>query len=516
MLLDNVYNIIHHIQFKLLFENDVQKTINIKTDDIVDVKYREDGQSKTIIGRVSKIECNFNSSLGHTGSSIYMVIDGSHEYSGEVKHIRPDQVLDLDIIKTSSSINNPVTSVDNEDQKIILIRENEIGKFQYSLDGIVWKDINGDGPAGKSAYEIAVLRGFSGTEDDWLKSLRGEQGPMSTISPKRVYYSKSTMLADKSLKLNDIVVLVDNETGYMYIKSRVDTESTCSCFRRNEPQPERNAIDTFTFIGKVSRGEDGKSAYDIAVEYGFDGTPEQWLNSLKHQSNNSQGTPNTTPGPAGKSAYEIAKENGFTGTEQEWLTSLKGTPGENGTNGTSGKSAYQLAKENGFTGTLEEWLASLKGTPGENGKSAYQVAKENNLTDTTTALDWIKDLYKERINYEYSDTPVKIGTVLGKNVFRKIYKFPVNIARGASSESYSPTHNFTLDDNAITILNFKPIFISDDSKLECIAINNLTYVYDKDRHVETTYSFSYKGDAPEASDRDIHGNTYYIIDFLKA
>lgn len=34
------------------------------------------------------------------------------------------------------------------------------------------------------------------------------------------------------------------------------------------------------------------------------------------------------PGENGKSAYEIAKENGFDGTEEEWLNSLKGAPGE--------------------------------------------------------------------------------------------------------------------------------------------------------------------------------------------
>ena len=32
----------------------------------------------------------------------------------------------------------------------------------------------------------------------------------------------------------------------------------------------------------------------------------------------------------GKSAYEIAKDNGFEGTETQWLESLKGEPGEPG------------------------------------------------------------------------------------------------------------------------------------------------------------------------------------------
>lgn len=41
-------------------------------------------------------------------------------------------------------------------------------------------------------------------------------------------------------------------------------------------------------------------------------------------------------GNDGKSAYEIAVDNGFTGTEAEWLESLKGADGTNGANGTNG------------------------------------------------------------------------------------------------------------------------------------------------------------------------------------
>lgn len=41
-------------------------------------------------------------------------------------------------------------------------------------------------------------------------------------------------------------------------------------------------------------------------------------------------------GANGKSAYEIAVDNGFTGTEQEWLESLKGADGKDGANGADG------------------------------------------------------------------------------------------------------------------------------------------------------------------------------------
>ena len=54
-------------------------------------------------------------------------------------------------------------------------------------------------------------------------------------------------------------------------------------------------------------GQDGKSAYELAVENGFDGSMQQWIQSL-----------------VGKSAYEIAVELGFEGTEEEWESSLHG------------------------------------------------------------------------------------------------------------------------------------------------------------------------------------------------
>lgn len=69
----------------------------------------------------------------------------------------------------------------------------------------------------------------------------------------------------------------------------------------------------------------------------------------------------TAQGPQGKSAYELAAENGFEGTEQQWLNSLKGNQGNPGS---EGKSAYQLAVANGYAGTEQQWLSSLKGDPG--------------------------------------------------------------------------------------------------------------------------------------------------------
>ncbi len=53
-----------------------------------------------------------------------------------------------------------------------------------------------------------------------------------------------------------------------------------------------------------------------------------------------------------KSAYDIAVENGFQGSEQDWLASIKGDEGE---------SAYRLYCELfGYEGTEEQWLIDLR------------------------------------------------------------------------------------------------------------------------------------------------------------
>lgn len=163
-----------------------------------------------------------------------------------------------------------------------------------------------NGENGKSAYELAVENGYTGSAEEWLESLVGETG---------------------------------------------------------------------------SAGRVGESAYELAVKKGYQGTEEEWLESLVGQA-----------GANGKSAYELAVENGFQGSLSQWLNSLvgkngvNGLNGANGVNGTNGKSAYELACEAGFEGTLTEWLASLvgkgdtgaqgeKGDKGEKGDTGVQGEK---------------------------------------------------------------------------------------------------------------------------------------------
>lgn len=124
----------------------------------------------------------------------------------------------------------------------------------------------GTGPAGKSAYELAVQQGYSGTLTQWLASLKGAKGdPGNPGSP--------------------------------------GTPGT--------------------------PGAAGSSAYAIAVANGFVGTESQWVASLKGAKGD-PGNASTVPGPNGLSAYQVAQANGFAGTQSEWLLSLRGADGDDG------------------------------------------------------------------------------------------------------------------------------------------------------------------------------------------
>lgn len=169
---------------------------------------------------------------------------------------------------------------------------------QYTSIDDMWKAAGHiQGPDGKSAYDIAVAHGFSGTESEWLNSLKGETGPAG-------------------------------ETGA--------TGAT------------------------GAKGDEGKSAYDIAVQAGFPGTRQEWLDSLKGETGatgetGSQGA----NGINGKSAYEIALDNGFSGTQNEWIESLHGIQGATGADGKSAFQIYR--EHGGQITDEEEWIKSLQG-----------------------------------------------------------------------------------------------------------------------------------------------------------
>ena len=134
--------------------------------------------------------------------------------------------------------------------------------------------LSGCGKDGKSAYEIALDHGFVGTEEQWLASLRGDDGANGKDGANGLDGASGLHGADG----------IDGEDG--------------------------------------KDGSDGKSAYELAVEYGYSGTQEEFVQLLLGRTPGFTGSYVPVPG---KSAYEIAVDHGYIGTEEEWLRSLQGT-----------------------------------------------------------------------------------------------------------------------------------------------------------------------------------------------
>ena len=297
MLLDNKYTIVPSIKFSLTYDNGVRKVITVKTQDTIDCSYKKNGEKFSIRGVVAKIGCNFNSSLGTVGTTAYLQIDGSSEYCGQVEYIQPNQVLDLTIIKTTDTIENVVCSVDNDDQKITLVRENEVGAFQYSIDGINWKSPTAS--QGMSAYECAVALGFEGTEKEWLESLKGEPGAPGEAGALEIYKVFSSIAeAENNSALIPVgkLVAVQSEPSSILLVRNGTSVPGCICGCQPISYDSSVVAVGYDFLGYLTLGpagepgepgepgKDGKSAYEYALEGGFVGTEAEFMQSLASQS----------------------------------------------------------------------------------------------------------------------------------------------------------------------------------------------------------------------------------------
>ena len=95
-----------------------------------------------------------------------------------------------------------------------------------------------------------------------------------------------------------------------------------------------NGINHYTDLPYIGEGHDGKSAYELWLDAGNEGSVEDFLNSLI--------------GPAGKSAYESWLDLGNVGTIADFIDALKGEdgePGPQGDPGPEGKSAYEVWRD---------------------------------------------------------------------------------------------------------------------------------------------------------------------------
>lgn len=199
------------------------------------------------------------------------------------------------------------------------------------VDGDATLDQHTDGDGGKvtrynwrgySAYEIAVQHGYTGTEEEWLASIKGEtgergpQGERGLTGETGPAGPQGEPIEITNIEYDDVnrfvrVDFSDGSTIKVLYGEQGPTGPT-------GPQGESIEITNVEYddIDSVVRVEfsDGKN---INIPYGEQGPT----------------------GQDGYSAYAIAVQHGYTGTEAEWLASLKGADGTQGPQGPKGEDA---------------------------------------------------------------------------------------------------------------------------------------------------------------------------------
>lgn len=434
---------------------------------------------------------DLGSVLGPEGKSAYEVaVDNGYQgtESEWLISLKGQDGIGLRILGSFASTDNlPTQDMLSGDAYIIQ-------SVMYVWDTTKWSPVGQQGPAGASAYEVALKNGFVGSQVQWLASLVGQKGDQGIQGEKGDPGKNAAAINTKGKVADEASLPTSNNTpgdGYFIglnlwiwtgdtwedvgeVKGEKGDEGPQGKEGPIGPQGKdiyALAVDngfTGTFADFLAqykgekgdrgndgprglKGPDGKSAYDVAVANGYQGTAAQWLASLKGSKgdvgagitllgtkpdNGSLPTDGSQKlgdaylidthvwiyngtswidggevrGPTGKSAYELAVDNGFNGSVQAWLTSLKGA------DGAAGLSAYEVAKAAGFAGSEAQWLLSLKGTQGDAGKSAYEIAKANGYAGTETEwLTSLKGTNSIALNYKglVTAAPDTTGAVLG-------------------------------------------------------------------------------------------------------
>ena len=214
---------------------------------------------------------------------------------------------------------------------------------------------------GKTAYEYAVDHGYTGTEEDF--------GKMLNEVPNAVKDAKQAVKDSKEVLQNPPKIVDGNWYIYDYVNDTyqdsginavgdaftiVKTYSSVQAMQDDYNNPEVT-IGQFVMIdtGNVENEEDSRLYLKGDTEWKF-------ISDLSG-----------AQGIQGLSAYQVAVQHGFEGTEDEWLISLKGEKGETGPKGDKGDTGEKGATgERGPQGLQGE--RGLQGVQGEKGEPGIQ------------------------------------------------------------------------------------------------------------------------------------------------
>ena len=265
------------------------------------------------------------------------------------------------------------------------------------------------GNTGESAYQAAVDSGFTGSQNDWLRSLNGEsaydlavaagfKGDMkswlkSLVGPKGDKGEPGKDAKAPTLKMGAVQSVASDQPAKAELIDNKDNSYTLTLSipagAKGETGGVNQVVKPDLTIGTITTINNGEKASASLTKTGE--TSYAINLSIPAGKDGSDGV--GEPGADGKSAYDLAVQEGFKGDLKAWLDSLKGQPGKDATGkpGADGKSAYQIWKDQGNSGTEQDFLNSLRGAQGEPGKDAVGTPGKDGRRGTAifTTSDYI-------------------------------------------------------------------------------------------------------------------------------
>ncbi|MBG9977224.1 glucosaminidase domain-containing protein [Ruoffia tabacinasalis] len=329
-------------------------------------KYMDQHREPSAQYTVSLFEVPQNLSIGDTGIFI------DHEFTPPL-YIQA-RVLSISTSRTNSSLNkvtigNVVELEPMEKDSTIALQ----GELSRVRDGIYDQWVKGEPPR----LEIIALDSTTLTDENTevlliCKVFQGNIEVTEQFSNFRWSRVSEDTVSDSYF--NDVIY--DAETSSVINVKARDLEGIASTFLCRVYDDANRLIGTIsTTVSKTVRG---KSAYELAIESGFEGTEEEWLESLKGETSVGQ------PGPPGENNFihtawaDDDKGTGFTTAHEEGKTWLGTTVTESRADPEDWR-AYDWQKVQGPKGNEGE-----KGEDGESASGINLLLNGDNSFSTTS------------------------------------------------------------------------------------------------------------------------------------
>ena len=214
---------------------------------------------------------------------------------------------------------------------------------------------------GKTAYEYAVEQGYTGTEEDFGRMLaevpNAVKDAKQAVKDSKEVLQNPPKIVDGNWYIYDYVNDTYQDSGINAVGDAFTIVKTYPSIQAMEDDYNNPEVKTGQFVmidtGDVENEEDSRLYLKGDTEWKF-------ISDLSG-----------AQGIQGLSAYQVAVQHGFEGTEAEWLISLKGEKGETGPKGDKGDTGEKGATgERGPQGLQGE--RGLQGVQGEQGEQGIQ------------------------------------------------------------------------------------------------------------------------------------------------